>query len=213
MRSLAQDEKKRKYVEIINQEDEEVAREMIQEEDPMKYVFQHLAVESFLAAKKRRKVDERGDVDYVAQPWMLPTEMEDWKRMNIDCALGGRKKSLLVIGGTRLGKSEWAKSFGKPIDMEGGWSMKEYFEGATHCVVDDCRLGKFGWDGAYYWEQVIGCQTSFIANDKNMSKRRLNWNIPCVWLANEYSDPWRNKNSNSYVEGNCIVVVLTGRLY
>jgi len=162
-------ERKRVFLEIDETEGYEETKEMIRQADPYMFVTRYPCVMSYLAGEKKRArmMQREVELDYEAKEWRIPEEIRRWKEENVDdLSKRGRKCLLILIGRSKTGKTEWARSFGEPIDMTRKWNIDQYRSGATHIVVNDVNPLKFGSGGDAYWREVLGCQTRFDATDK-----------------------------------------------
>ena len=193
-------------MEVHEERDFDSAWEKLVEVDPGRCIFSYSQVMAYLSATKVKRVRVRESPRYVVKPWKLPRVLVKWKEENVDSRPSGRCRPLVLVGGAMLGKTEWARSFGKPIDMTKRWNMSAVCVGATHVVVNDVDVRMFGY-GESYWREVLGCQTQFDASDKCLGVRTLMWDIPCVWTCNASNDPRQFEDVSVYLEEVCAVVV------
>jgi hypothetical protein len=213
--NLGQDSaRKRLFREIDVEEDFERAKKMIREADPYRFILNYGNVRRYLEGEKKRRVKSGGgglglcgEMKTELLPWCVSNEMEVWKERNIDNPPLGRKRSLVLVGDSHTGKSGWAESFGRPIVMTREWNIKNYFEGATHIVVNDVDAKGFGGRGGSYWREVLGCQMSFDACDRYKETVNLKWGIACVWTCNWDQDPRKYPEIAEYLGGCGAVVV------
>ncbi|QCX29511.1 Replication-associated protein [Plant associated genomovirus 21] len=118
---------------------------------------------------------------------------------------GDLRRSLVIWGDTKLGKTVWARSLGKHLYFCGLYSYAEAVKAADvdYAVFDDIQGGiKFfpafkNWLGAQFEFQVKG-----LYRDPQMIK----WGKPSVWVAN--TDPRHDMNHDDikWLEGNCLFV-------
>jgi hypothetical protein len=209
---------KRKFDEVIAEEDPEKARQMLQAINPREYVYRYSAIDYYLKDKEDRRKrlrlkDNRSKYD--PSSWDVPFEIAEWKRLNIDTPRQGRAHALVLIGESRTGKTSYSTSFGNPIKMTKNWNMRQVVPGATHIVVNDCHALQFGFSGQSYWREVLGCQEDFDAQDRYMKTTSLEWDIPCIWTCNPEMDPRQYPDIAKYLQASGAVVVELGtrRLY
>lgn len=95
---------------------------------------------------------------------------------------GKRPKSLVLYGGSRLGKTSWARSLGNHLYFEKMISAKVAINGMAECeyaVMDDCSImhtpGYKGWFGA---QAEIGLRK--LHHDAVYVK----WGKPIIWCCN-----------------------------
>jgi hypothetical protein len=202
------------YLTVIEERDPAVAEELLKKYCSYDYVTKFSQIQNYLEAKKEGSGKLGGvKLGYAPSPWKVPKAVEDWVRDNISDPLPGRKTTLVLIGRSRLGKTEWAKSIGNPIVMTKTWNLRNVFTGATHIVVNDCDAMSFGWKTTY-WKEVMGCQIEFDATDRYTRTRTVEWNIPCIWTCNEDMDPRRHSDVRRYLEDSgAVVVELDSEMY
>ncbi|GAB1194097.1 hypothetical protein APSETT444_003338 [Aspergillus pseudonomiae] len=199
--------RKRRYEEIIAEEDEDRAKQMLQEADPRRFIYNYTAVKSYLSNEKKRRRKETAVKREWWNEWKVPIEMEKWKWENIDNPMKGRPTALVLVGNGKTGKTSWAKSFGRPMEMTKEWNMKAYGKGYSHIVVNNAGVKEFGPNGKTYWREVLGCRENFSATDKYMEVEDLEWNLACVWCCNFDQDPRRFPEVKKYMEDCGVVVV------
>jgi len=146
---------------------------------------------------------------YTKRPWILPPAIQQWYSTNFEQPVNGRYTSLIIVGGSRLGKTEWAQSFGKPDVITSCWCIDAIQDGASHLVVNDVDPARFD-----NWRDVLGCQVQFHATDKYKSKKLLVFNRPTVWTCNPDLDPRKVPAIAAYlVSSGTVVVDLVQPLY
>lgn len=111
--SLVQ-QRKRKFTEIDEEDDYDVCKKRIREEDPQAFMGSYNNYMNYLNGEKRRKIRPRVRPRYLTEPWKVPLELERWKREYIDERKEGRGGLLILVGPPRSGKTEWGLSFGQP---------------------------------------------------------------------------------------------------
>lgn len=121
---------------------------------------------------------------------------------------GDRPKSLILVGPSRYGKTEWARSLGAHWYFNGLFNMDEIHGSVDYAVFDDVNieffLGQYkGWFGA---------QKEFTLTDKYKGKRKLLWGKPIIWCCNE--SPMNSKGVDSdWLEANTMVVYIANKLF
>lgn len=117
----------------------------------------------------------------------------------------------MVIGKSRIGKTNWARSLDSPhIYCQGLFNLDEWNDDAKYVIFDDIDIKYFP-----AWKQVLGCQRDITLTDKYRKKRRLRNGLACIWLCNEDMDP-RNALSRAQCEWldiNCDIVTLREPLF
>lgn len=114
----------------------------------------------------------------------------------------GRRKSLILWGDSRLGKTLWARSLGNHAYFGGLFSLDEDVSTVDYAVFDDMQGGLEYFHSYKFW---LGNQTEFYATDKYKSKRLIKWGRPAIWLSN--NDPRYDKGADvAWLEENCEIV-------
>lgn len=146
----------------------------------------------------------------------LPEPIINWKSSNIGQTRGTRCKSLLVCGKTRSGKTEWARSVGKHIYMQGRFNLKLYLEQWNN-EIDYIIFDDIHWPSMVYWKQWVSCQTHpFQVHDRYTRTTEVHPNgIPLIILCNDDNNPLNHYTGNEYTYfiNNIIYVVLSTSLY
>jgi len=123
-----------------------------------------------------------------------------------------RPKSLILIGASRLGKTEWARSLGKAMYFCGQFNLDDWDEKAEYVILDD-----FNWKFFPQWKSFLGCQKQFVLTDKYRKKRTVRWGKPCIVLGNDddESNPCRAlpRTSTEWIAVNCVFYFLSEQLF
>lgn len=122
-----------------------------------------------------------------------------------------RPNSLILIGPSRSGKTEWARSLGKHMYFNNLLNLDDWDEESDYIILDD-----FSSDILKYlpcWKCFFGGQKQFTLTDKYRGKRTVKWGKPMIWLSNE--DLFKNLNIEhiNFIKRNCTVIVLDNKLY
>lgn len=98
----------------------------------------------------------------------------------------------MVIGPSRLGKTEWSRSLGRHIYWNAYYSLDQWDRDANYVVIDDVS----GLDiKTAHWRALIGGQREFTMTDKYRMKRKVNGGKPCIILCNPDMDFYHNLDS------------------
>ena len=125
----------------------------------------------------------------------------------------GRCKSLVLYGGTRKGKTVFARSLGPHLYFCGLYSYAEAIKAdtAAYAVFDDIQGGiKF----APWFKNWLGCQMEFQVKGLYKDPQLLRWGKPCIWVSN--ADPRDSLDSQEdidWINGNCTFVHVTTPLF
>jgi hypothetical protein len=206
---------KRKYEEVLEETDFHEAKRKLMRIDPVGFVKHYPALMQFLNGEKLRN-----EASWVSEledplPWNVPPVLEEWKQKYVDVRCKGRPIPLILIGGSRLGKTEWAASAGaRPIVMSKTWNVKKYIREGTHVVLNDVDFRTFGSGVNRYWRELLGCQLQFDAHDRYTSTRNLDWGFPLIVTCNYDNDPRKIPEVAEYLaHAPCVVVEITEPLF
>lgn len=115
-----------------------------------------------------------------------------------------RCRSLILWGGTRLGKTVWARSLGNHAYFGGLFCLDEPIEDVEYAVFDDMQGGLEYFHAYKFW---LGAQKQFYATDKYKGKQLINWGRPSIYIAN--NNPLEDKGADiEWLQGNCEIVYL-----
>lgn len=154
---------------------------------------------------------------YCASDFILPEQLTMWKfRFNgwIDSMHAGewtRPNSLILIGPSRCGKTEWARSLGKHMYFNNLLNLDDWDENADYIILDDFSpdITKF----LPSWKCFFGGQKQFTLTDKYRGKRTVHWGKPMIWLSNEDIFKTLNFEQIDFIKKNCTCIVLMNKLY
>lgn len=118
----------------------------------------------------------------------------------------GRRKSLILFGPTRFGKSLWARSLGKHAYFPGLFMLDDLDESCTYAIFDDIAEGFKGVPCIKYW---FGGQKEFVLTDKYRSKRRVKWGKPSIYLSNDNPLDSVSPEDREWLQRNCTIVDAT----
>ncbi|UDN67448.1 replication-associated protein [robinz virus RP_212] len=137
-----------------------------------------------------------------------PVSLTAWVNDN----LLTRACSLVLIGESRWGKTQWARSLEeKHTYMCGLFNLDEWSDDSRLVILDDIDPKFFP-----HWRGFLGCQKNITVTDKYRKKRRLRNGLPCIWLCNEEMDPRRalpGIAERRWLDLNCKFVILNGPLF
>ncbi|AGU67649.1 replication associated protein [Faeces associated gemycircularvirus 11] len=115
--------------------------------------------------------------------FVVPSELDDWVNVNVSNAAPEqpeRPRALCLIGRSRLGKTEWARSLGKHSYFASLFNIDDFDGSADYAVMDDIDIKFFpnykGWFGA---------QKRFCITGKYARHRTVDWGKPMIWCTND----------------------------
>lgn len=121
-----------------------------------------------------------------------------------------RPRSLVLIGESRLGKTEWARSIGKAMYFCNLFSIDDWDDDAGYIILDDIDIKFFP-----HWKFFLGAQKEGVLTDKYRKKRRVRNGRPTIWLCNPDMDPRRllSGAERGWLNLNCDFVEIMDKLY
>lgn len=208
--------KQQAFAAAIEELDPEKARAIMIAVDPQGYVGKFLNMEAFLRSKKRPRGPKAWAPKFTPKPWVVPRALQEWRDANfaedgslLDPPPEGRYTSVLVLGDSKTGKSNYFLSFGRPDHFRERFHLEKLTRGSTHLIVDDVRL-----EGVICWRALIGCQDLFSATDKYMRTLEVEFDKPTAWVCNFDMDPRKDPVFAEYArQCGLVVVELAGPLF
>lgn len=136
----------------------------------------------------------------------LPTLVQNW----VDEEFKGnkhRKKSLALIGPSKLGKTEWARSLGRHMYFNHLANFKDDWDNdAEYIIFDD-----FSWDFIPNKKGFFGGQQSFSVSGKYMPVKTVQWGKCCIYLSNVY--PTIKDEDVEWYRVNCTFIDVVNKMY
>lgn len=168
--------------------------------DPARFIVNYQQLEYFAARRFGGKSDcvMRNRIEF-----KVPTPLDDWVNTNLFPS-PERPKCLVLIGPTRLGKTEWARSLGVHTYWN-NYVTAEVTPGARYAVVDDME----NFDRFTGRKAMFGCQKIVGVNPKYSKLQQWEWGIPTIWLWNHDNKPFLN----DYCMQNCTYIEISKNLY
>lgn len=182
--------------------------ELALEADPKSFVLYHQNLETYA----EKKYDQAALPPHVTnpeyRPWILPQPLLEWTNQRLEPE---RPKSLILCGGTRLGKTEWARSLGPHTYWNGLFDLSVLNPNSEYAIFDDFDFNKF-----YSPKQWFGAQKVFTVTDKYRKKKTIQWGKPIIWLCNADQNPLAqdiNMALREWLIENTFVVILENKLW
>jgi len=120
----------------------------------------------------------------------------------------GRRRSLVLYGPTRTGKTLWARSLSKHAYFGGLFCLDESLNDVNYAIFDDMQGGLKFFHAYKFW---LGCQASFYATDKYKGKKLIHWGRPSIYIANQ--NPLCDDGvDHDWLVGNCDFIEVTDSL-
>lgn len=186
----------------------EAGMKLLAQEDPRSYFMYGDRIEANLRRlhKPAAKVyEDPNGPDAVYKP---PRVCSDW----VEFELNGdhrRRKCLIIIGKTKLGKTDWARSLGKHVFFRGTWSLEMMDPDAKYMVFDD-----IAWEFIPYKKQLLTDMGDCILTDKFLKKIPICVTCPSIVLLNKDDiNPEKDPRSSEYWSENAVCVEVFDKFY
>lgn len=180
------DSGKRKQVpfsEIIAASDsKEAFMQAVAEHHSRDYVINHERLEYF-ANKRFKPTAPSYEPRYTNFP-NVPDELTDWWRGNFLRPRRDRPQSLVLVGPSRLGKTEWARSLGAHAFCRGGWDAEVFKSFYDYIVFDDFDFSYLFSKSTSLAKAFFGCQGDVTITGKYVKSFTCNTNCPVICLMN-----------------------------
>nr|UBJ26205.1 replication-associated protein [Red panda feces-associated genomovirus] len=171
--------------------------------DPHGFINNFDRIRSFGCQRYQRRghVELRSRIEFNH----VPPIIDEWVAANL-FPQPERPKCLVLIGPTRLGKTEWARSLGTHNYYPNTITM-DRDASARYCVIDDMDY----WDKFPYKKQFFGCHKEIGMCLKYQKPEIVTWGIPTIWLWNNENVP-HDVLVDGYFQDNSVVVYIRVRV-
>lgn len=136
-----------------------------------------------------------------------PSELTQWVASNLFPA-PERPKCLILVGNTRLGKTEWARSLGEHSYWN-NYVTTDRNRNARYAIIDDMER----FDNFNGKKPIFGCQKVIGFNPKYSRLQQWDWGIPTIWLFNSDTLPPILLDTTSYYRQNAIFIEIYRPLF
>lgn len=125
---------------------------------------------------------------YSIDSFIIPHIIKVWQDQFID----DRPKSLLIIGDSRLGKTQLIRTLYPTATYWYSMINLDTFNRSCPIVIFD----DFEWDKIPCKKGWLGAQSTIVVSDKYRKKQTIEWGRPCVILTNDdpVLSPWERAN-------------------
>jgi len=115
---------------------------------------------------------------------------------------------LVLIGESRTGKTEWARSLGCHMYFNHLMDLKRWNSGARYIIFDDIEFKFIPARKAFF-----GSQKTFTLTDKYMHKKTVIWGKPMIFICNPDMDPTKDDEWVEFYNQNSCIVKLNKPLF
>lgn len=175
-----------------------------EEIDPHTFIVHNNQIEDF--ARKRYRVSTSISIRS-RDDFRVPPSLDDWVATNLFPS-PERPKCLILVGPTRLGKTEWSRSLGEHTYWS-NYVTSERNLSARYAVIDDME----NFDRFTARKHIFGCQKVIGLNPKYSRLQQWEWGIPTIWLFNWESLPTELRDAHSYYRQNSIYIEINNPLF
>lgn len=200
------------YAEAISSPSFDEARDIVREGAPRDFILYGDRIDSRLrslyAPTVAPYVPEFPRESFVN----VPERANEWANQYLAGEFQGRPKSLLLVGPSRLGKTEWARSLGAHIYCSGYYTLEAFEAGGNYVVMDDIP-----WKNFPNPKGILGCQKTITLTDKYRAKKTFdNWRKPCIvcWNGDMYPTEFADdQHLARWIDDNTVKVICTEKFF
>lgn len=135
--------------------------------------------------------------------WKLPTGISNW--LQHEFTKSERAKTLILVGPTRLGKTNWARSLGSHMFWRGNVNYGGWDQHARYLVIDDIP-----WKYIPQKKSILTQMGDITLTDKYVKKLDVFNNKPAIVLTNVMPN---FEDESGYWMDNTVIVQVTEKLY
>lgn len=178
------------------------ALEIIEQGAPDLLFRSHFSV----LAELKRKFPEH-PAPFIYQPhwaWNLPAAITNW--LSTEFTKTERAKCLVLIGPTRIGKTNWARSLGRHMFWRTNVAYGEWDQEARYIVIDDIP-----WKYVPHKKGILTQMGQITLTDKYVKKITVLNDKPAIFLTND--NVVFDDDDINYWRENTTVVCLNEKLF
>lgn len=146
----------------------------------------------------------------------IPQELHDWYGGNFERPRPDRPKSLVLVGDSRLGKTQWARSLGIHAYMKGSWNAEKFKVSYDYIVIDDVDLSYWFRDGGdkSVAKAFFGCNGEAEVTGKYIKTFTVRLGCPVIFLMNfDQFYLYEHFINSDFGKTNICVIKLQNKLY
>lgn len=136
--------------------------------------------------------------------WSLPRDLMDW--VIGELPRKDRPKCLVLVGPSRLGKTQWARSLGRHMYWRGCTNVTKWDKDAEYIIFDDIE-----WKFIPQKKSLLTCMGAATVTDKYKGKTDIIVDKPAIVLVNEFDID--EIEESSYWKKNLMVVRIERELF
>jgi len=112
--------------------------------------------------------------------WVLPNDLKHW--VEHEFIKTDRPKCLVLVGPSRLGKTQWARSLGRHMYWRGNTNVTKWDKDSKYLVFDDIE-----WKFIPQKKSLLTCMGMATVTDKYVGKRDILVDKVAIVLCNEFN--------------------------
>ena len=136
--------------------------------------------------------------------WKVPKELAQWVEKEL--IKTDRPKCLVLVGPSRLGKTQWARSLGTHMYWRGMTNVTRWNTAAKYLIFDDIE-----WNFIPHKKSLLTCMGAATVTDKYKGKKDIIVDKPAIVLLNQFDID--SIDEPSYWRANLTVVHITEPLF
>jgi len=142
--------------------------------------------------------------NFTPESFSWTPKLQLWYGLNITLR-PERPNSLILVGPSRTGKTQWARSLSTHWYMNGYFMLDLFNTEADYGIFDDLNPEHL----ARNYKQWLGCQQSFVTTDKYRKKCIVNFGKPVIVLFNhpDYIK-FLSLTDNEWIHANVLIETL-----
>lgn len=131
--------------------------------------------------------------------WVLPGALRQW--VEVEFVKTDRPKCLVLVGPSRLGKTNWARSLGHHMYWRGSSNVTKWDQDAKYLIFDDIE-----WKFIPQKKSLLTCMGDATVTDKYRGKKDIKVDKIAIVLCNEF-DVDLIEESSYWKKNLCVVHV------
>nr|QTE03492.1 MAG: replication-associated protein [Fringilla montifringilla CRESS-DNA-virus sp.] len=142
--------------------------------------------------------------EWVTGAWVVPAALQRWVAEELPKR--NRPKCLVLVGPSRLGKTEWARSLGTHMYWRSCTNVTNWNVAAKYMIFDDIE-----WRYLPQKKALLTCMGDATVTDKYKAKKDIRVDKPAIVLCNEFDID--TIDESAYWKKNVCVVHVTEPLF
>lgn len=142
--------------------------------------------------------------EWCNKSWILPISIQQW--LSQEFTKKDRPKCLVLVGPSRLGKTQWARSLGRHMYWRGTTNITEWDDQSKYLIFDD-----IDWKFIPQKKSMLTCMGDATVTDKYKAKKNIKIDKIAIVLLNEFDID--SIEESNYWKKNLFVVYIDQPLF